>query len=281
MQCAFFRGICGGLSSSRCGNLNFFRRRRCFFGRCRHHQANGCSFSLGFAPAIPQINGARRIFSSLHFGLSSSFVARFSLRVGQRGFFFLGQGFSRQLGGFRRFGLDSARVHHRVCGSRLLRFNGQCSGTVCGLTRALLLLLALQAALHQLFFLAANQLGLTARLPLATSKLCTVDDRRCKDFLQRLYNRFNRRINPFFAAHKSAHFFCSDRDGTHLTGGVCLLDFRGRLFDQRDLLALRAGRAVTHLQMRQQAVLVRISQRVSGRLLGNTCRLQLFKQRGG
>ena len=72
-----------------------------------------------------------------------------------------------------------------------------------------------------------------------------------------------------------------DLDRAGLARSVGLLDLAGALASQRDLLAIRTDCAMRLAQEFEQAFSVGLGQRVVGRTLRDTSRLQLLEQRPG
>src|SRR5207245_9773638 len=130
------------------------------------------------------------------------------------------------------------------------------------------LLFALTAALGQLFFLAAQQLGLAVGLVLAALQLGVVDHRCGRRGLLG--------SGRFVALDEDALLAHLDLDGARLAGSIGLLDLAGGFARERDLLALTAAaRAMRRAQEVEQAFLVRLGQRVFGRGLPHARRLHL------
>ena len=174
---------------------------------------------------------------------------------------------SRSLGGgFNRFtGGSSLRGRFGVCSSLRSGFGRGAFG--------LLTLGALAGLLgHQRFF-TAQLLGLGVGLVLAALQVGLVIGR-----------------GHAFGGSRCGHVIALDEDtllahlhldGAGLAGGIGLLDLAGALARQRDLLAVSAVGAMRFAQVLQQAFLVGLGQRVVGRLLRDTGRLQLLEQRPG
>ena len=275
-----------------CG-LGFRRRllgrlvRHQHAGRRIHHGANGFGLGQRLAAALVEVLGAR------------GFLVGTGLRFGGR----LGLGVFLDLGG-SGFGGGLAVGHGRGFLGRFGRAFGHgggsllsgCLGTrgaggLLGLLGALGLLalarfgfLAQAALLDQLFLLAADQLGLAARLFLAARELGLVDARRGglgngrrRSVGDRLH-RLGRGRMSLVALDEGALLAHLDLDRARTAGGVGLLDLGGRLLGQRDLLALGVDRAVAGLQEAEQALLVGLGERVGDGSLGHARALELVKQ---
>jgi hypothetical protein len=242
--------------------------------RCVHHLADRLRLVLGGLAALGEVGGTLHLLVEHVGGLDHA-----QLRLGR-----LGRR-RRRRGGRSSDRRSSGRRGHLVGGLRLrLRGrSGQSGGGLLGglargfpdtllggLALALLLLLAHTALLGQVLFLAAQQLCLRARFFLAALQFGLVDHRR-RGLIAR------RRVVALDESALLAHL---DLDRAGLAARIGLLDLAGRLACQRDLLALAArGRAVSRAQEVEQALLVRLAERVVGRRLLDAGRLQLLEQR--
>ena len=244
------------------------------FGR-GHHHADGRGLRFGLAAAIAQVSSACGIFFRSCFrgsgGLGQAVQARL-FGSGDRLFL----GLLRLHLFFRRLNLVTCTAGSRLgrCFAGLRYLALGCSLLGCGaLTR--FRLFALTAALRQFFFLAAQQLGLASRFFFAAGQLGFIDQRLLRaERLKRLSGTFR----AILSADKGALFAHFHLDSARSAGGVSLFDFRGLLFDQRDLLALRRGGAVAALQKRQQLVLVGVGQGIARGGFGHAGGFQLLKQ---
>ena len=235
--------------------------------RCRHHGPDRGRFGFCLAPAQAQISSFCRFLVGPHFGLF--------------GHLFAGCGMA--LGGHLRRLLVGGAVFDRTVGhlGQSLGLGRGSQGLGLG-SGASLLLLAFLALQRQFLFLAADQLGLSACFLFAPCQFGMVNHRRldvCSSFRHR--RAFRMHVYSIVAPHKCALLANFHLDGARLSGRVGLLDLGRRFLDQRDLLALRGRRAMTGVQIVQQAVLVRVRQSVGLGGLGDTRRLELLKQRGG
>ena len=143
--------------------------------------------------------------------------------------------------------------------------SGFSGGGFAGLTLGAFLRFALAAGFGQLLFLSTQGIGLGTRLFFATGQL----DFGLVDLL---------RATRLIALDEHTLLLDFDLDGASLAGGVCLLDFGGRLAGQRDFLAVGPGRAVGGAQVIEQTLLVGLRQHVVGCRLGHAGRLELFQQ---
>src|SRR5205814_4753452 len=133
----------------------------------------------------------------------------------------------------------------------------------------------LAALFRQVFFLAADQLGLAARFFLAAREFGFVDVAHggSRSFL--LGRLDDGGVAAFFALDERALLAHFDLDGAGLAAGIGLLDLARRLLRERDLLAFGRGRAVARLQEPEQLLLVGIGQRVAHGRFGHACALEL------
>ena len=237
-----------------------------------HHAANGCGFGFGLAAAVTQIGSARNFLSGNRFGRRFRCSQRLGLCVSL---------------GLRCSSFGGSVYDHFFADSRLLAclgglglFFGLGRGFFSGFPGTRFLLFAFAAALDQLFFLAADELGLAACVFLTAGEFGVVDQ-GCGDFLDFFCRNITACIRAIFAADEGALLAHFHLDRTGFARGVGLLDFSGLLLDQRNFLALRRGCAMAALQEIQQAVLIRVGQDIGNRGLGDSGRLQLLKQRVG
>ena len=244
-------------------------------GRCGQHGTDGCSFGLGLATALTEVGGAGRFFLGTGTRFGFCLFARFGL------------------GGNTRchFGLVLARcLFLQGRDLRLLvGFLGRVRSSAFGcFTFALFIGFAFCALGSELLLLATDHFRLTECSFLAPHQFRIGLNRRGFDHRSgcRHFSPGNgRRSNSSRHGHVAvialdegallAHF---DLDGAGLAGGIGLLDFTGGLFHQRDFFPVVNRHAMAGLQMRQQFLLVGLGQCIGGRTLGDTGRLELFKQ---
>jgi len=132
------------------------------------------------------------------------------------------------------------------------------------------------ALANQLFFLATQQLRLTTGFFLTTRQFGFVDHRRGGHI-----DRRSRCLGDFVVALDEGALLANlDLDGARAARSVGLLDFRGRLFDQGDLLALATRSAVGGLEMVEQRLLVGFGHDVRGSGLAHAGSRQLLQQQG-
>ncbi len=225
--------------------------------RRTHHRADRRGFVLCGRTALAQVGQTRLLIGRIVGGLDHTHrrgLGRFGRRCGRR---HCSHGL--RTGGDLFGGLVGRSLRTRLG----------------GLALALLLLFAHAALLGDLFFLAAQQLGLAARFIGAALELVVVDHRR------RRRRRFAAARGWVIALDEGALLDRLHVDRARLAGGVGLLDFGRALARDADLLALgRHGAAMRGAQVVEQLVLVRFDHAVVRRALGHAGSSKLFEQRG-
>ena len=137
----------------------------------------------------------------------------------------------------------------------------------CGDAFALVLCFAQAALLRQLFLLATDQFGLAAGFFLAPNQFRVVLHRHRLLIISTVMQIPT--INRVFTLDEGALLADFDLNGPGTALAIGLFDFTGRFFHQRDLLALSRSSAMASLQKGQQFLLVRLTQNIAGRGLGD------------
>jgi len=230
-----------------------------------HHRADGSGFGLSLAATLAQVGGAGCLF------LCSSAGLGFSLLTcsGGSGTCCRG-GFGLLLAGHFLFshGLGPTGFFLGSVGG----------GTLFGFALTTFQLFAFTTLGCQFGFLMTDLLRLTAGFFLTSAQVGVVGSfSGCRlHFLLHHCGRF--RAHVFFALDERALLAHFHLDGACLASGIGLLDFAGRLLDERDLLAIHSRGAVACLQKTQQLLLVGLGQVVGRGALGNARRAKLLEQ---
>jgi hypothetical protein len=267
-------------------------------GRCIHHGANGFGLGECLAATFVEILGAGGFLvgTGLGFGGGLGLGVFLGLRgsglggqLGVGGLLFGGGGRGNDSRRFDRLGRFLCG-RCGGCSSGLLLGSDACGFLLClfgalGLFGLLAFagfgFFAQTALLDQLFFLAADQLGLAARVFLAASQFGLVDvgcGGRSGRSLGSLLCVLGRGRVAFIALDEGALLAHLDLNGAGAAGGVGLLDLAGRFLGQRDFLALGLGGAMAGFEKAEQALLVSLSECIGECRFGHACALELVKQ---